>query len=166
MFPEILMWDAVFFIFHFFTSAISYLSHYSLTISCFLSIGIINYIVTVVIKVTNTFLSRLIQGTTMVLDSYNVSNNFPGYFHQFLFKQNIKMQNRIQIKHFGSCKGAVNIECARKTWNKPLILFGLINHFYTNWQHDDCTLHVWMETWHMVTLLLMLSLFLFWSNIN
>ena len=47
-----------------------------------------------------------------------VSNNFPGRSDQFYLK---KMQTKIQVKHFGSWKRAVKIECARGTGDKPLV---------------------------------------------
>ena len=76
--------------------------------------------VVVVIKVTKTFLSRLIQGTTMVLDSYNVSTISDYIFINFIFKK-LKMHIKIQIKHFGNWKRAVKIEWVLGTWDKPLI---------------------------------------------
>ena len=53
------------------------------------------------------------------------------------------MQNNIQIKHFGSWKRTVKIKCARGTWDKPLIFFGLTVSYYIQFQKSFETSHMY-----------------------
>ena len=74
--------------------------------------------VIVLIKVTNTFLTRLIQGMTKVLDSYvKVS----GYFHQFYLKKINKIKFKLSI--LAAAKN-VKIKCAHWEHETNLQFFG------------------------------------------